>query len=155
MGERRVRRGAPTHTPSDKSHSSSHARPANDPSVDDTFGQDFRTEPPPPPAPGFRCELCNITTTCQEQLECHYNGQKHRKKVKQQQLESGIVAGPNDNILTSVLLADADKGDCSVYRTPSGQYYCQVCNCSSNSEMQFKQHLQSKNHLKKASQKKA
>ncbi|KYB27100.1 Zinc finger matrin-type protein 3-like Protein [Tribolium castaneum] len=115
----------------------------------DGFGADFH----PVESVGFRCELCNITTTCQEQLESHYNGQKHRKKLKQQAMEGVPVGSPHDSILTSVLTADA--GDCSVYRTPSGQYYCQTCNCSSNSEVQFKQHLHSKNHLKKASQKKA
>ncbi|RZB40844.1 zinc finger matrin-type protein 4-like [Asbolus verrucosus] len=129
-----------------------HKRPVTDPN-DDTFGRDFRTQEPV--APGFRCELCNITTTCQEQLESHYNGQKHKKKQRQQNSDTRIVGSPHDNILTSVLTAEADKGDCSVYRTPSGHYYCQICNCSTNSEVQFKQHLQSKNHLKKASQKKA
>ncbi|XP_044260946.1 zinc finger matrin-type protein 3-like isoform X2 [Tribolium madens] len=120
-------------------------------STSDGFGSDFHPEQPP--VAGFRCELCNITTTCQEQLESHYNGQKHRKKLKQQAGDLAPVGSPHDSILTSVLTADA--GDCSVYRTPSGQYYCQTCDCSTNSEVQFKQHLHSKNHLKKASQKKA
>lgn len=32
------------------------------------------------------------------------------------------------------------------FRTPSGQYYCPVCNISLNSEHQFGEHKQSKKH---------
>ena len=40
--------------------------------------------------------------------------------------------------------------DLSVFRTPSGQYYCSVCNTSLNSESQFVQHSESKKHKKMA-----
>ena len=36
--------------------------------------------------------------------------------------------------------------DLSIYRTPSGQYYCSACNLSLNSESQFTQHCDSKKH---------
>lgn len=42
--------------------------------------------------------------------------------------------------------------DLSVFRTPSGFFYCKLCNMTVNSEIQFKQHLNSKNHAKKLSQ---
>lgn len=129
---------------------SSHKRPPGD--LIESFGQGFHqieNAAAAAAAVGFRCELCNITTTCQDQLQAHYNGQKHKKKLNKYHQDLGLVS-PHDNILTSVLLNDAEKGDCSVYRTPSGQYYCQICNISSNSEPQFRQHLQSKSHLRNA-----
>ena len=42
----------------------------------------------------------------------------------------------------------------SIYRTPSGQFYCSPCNLSVNSESQFVQHRSSKKHkLKESSSK--
>lgn len=41
----------------------------------------------------------------------------------------------------------------TVYRTPSGDFYCPTCNLTLNSEDQFKTHLKSKGHMKKYSQK--
>lgn len=38
--------------------------------------------------------------------------------------------------------------DYSVFRTPSGQYYCQVCDLSVTSEVTLSQHFASKRHLK-------
>lgn len=38
----------------------------------------------------------------------------------------------------------------SAYRTPSGHYYCKICNLSLNSEFQFTEHLRSKKHGKKS-----
>lgn len=42
--------------------------------------------------------------------------------------------------------------DLSVFRTPSGYFYCKLCNMSLNSSAQFTQHLNSKNHAKKVTQ---
>lgn len=41
-----------------------------------------------------------------------------------------------------------EKKSTSNCRTPSGQYYCQICNITLNSEMQYFQHTQSKRHAK-------
>ncbi len=38
------------------------------------------------------------------------------------------------------------KRDFSMYRTPSGKYYCSCCNITLNSEVQFAQHMDSKKH---------
>lgn len=57
-----------------------------------------------------------------------------------------------DNFLSNTVnVQKMDKNSFSVYRTPSGKYYCQICNLTLNSEAQFKTHLGSKNHFKKAS----
>ncbi|KAI0224902.1 hypothetical protein LSAT2_024117 [Lamellibrachia satsuma] len=36
--------------------------------------------------------------------------------------------------------------DFSMYRTPSGKYYCSACNMTLNSDLQFAQHIESKKH---------
>ena len=36
--------------------------------------------------------------------------------------------------------------DFSMYRTPSGKYYCSACNMTLNSDVQFAQHIESKKH---------
>lgn len=75
---------------------------------EDTFGEDFKksssttsissiTDPsdidmstPTPVSPStssnlpskYYCDLCKVAATCQEQLDMHFNGQKHKKKLK-------------------------------------------------------------------------
>ncbi|CAG9862146.1 unnamed protein product [Phyllotreta striolata] len=125
---------------------------------EDTFGMDFKkaktTEEEPllastskpavvPVQSKFHCSICNVGTTCQEQLEIHYGGQKHIKKLK----ELGIVGiNPDASVKSS---GDIDP-DLSVYRTPSGEYYCPLCNITLSSGVHFKLHIKGKNHLKKA-----
>nr|CAD7573084.1 unnamed protein product [Timema californicum] len=69
-----------------------------------------------------------------------------------------VTESPADNILQSVMKGEVKRKsdqDFSCYRTPSGYYYCQMCNLTLNSESQFAQHGQSKKHkLKAASYKK-
>lgn len=67
----------------------------------------------------------------------------------------GVVVPPQNQVMAVPIavptVADL-TGDLSVYRTPSGSYYCPACNLSTNSEPQYRQHLTSKNHAKKALQ---
>ncbi|XP_050299523.1 zinc finger protein 346-like isoform X12 [Anthonomus grandis grandis] len=110
----------------------------------------------------FHCEVCNINTTCQEQLNTHFMGQKHVKKLKQLGLENHTTK--RKSIEESVLVADFPtipsvvalelNINVAAHRTPSGDYYCPTCNLSLNSEVQFLQHMKSKGHGKKLAQKK-
>nr|CAD7404583.1 unnamed protein product [Timema poppensis] len=119
----------------------------------------------------FVCEACQVTTTCQDQLNMHLDGARHRKTMlKKLQFEGCNLnseaktpfelpqPAPADNILQSVMKGEVKRKsdqDFSCYRTPSGYYYCQMCNLTLNSESQFAQHGQSKKHkLKAASYKK-
>lgn len=38
--------------------------------------------------------------------------------------------------------------DYSIYRTPTGSYYCKTCNITLSTELMFVQHLGSKKHSK-------
>ena len=100
---------------------------------------------------GLRCYMCNVCVTSEQQMTLHVNGTKHKKKVKQQEeANKGEVANPEDSILSSLSCTSIPKTDLSVFRTPSGFYYCNPCNLTLNSVVQFKQHLDSKKHKKKA-----
>ncbi|KAJ8953701.1 hypothetical protein NQ314_007310 [Rhamnusium bicolor] len=135
---------------------------------EDTFGLAFRTNKPETPKPvvpvattstngtssKFHCEVCNVGATCQEQIEMHFKGQKHQKKMKQLGLQPHFVT-PNlstkqcNTAETSFSSKGTDNINLSVYRTPSGDFYCPTCNLTLNSEPQFKIHLRSKGHMKK------
>ncbi|KAF2892528.1 hypothetical protein ILUMI_13643 [Ignelater luminosus] len=98
------------------------------------------------------CEICCVNVTSDQQMTVHLNGQKHKKKVQQQandRINDSPQGNPENNIL-STLSSNVPSDDLSVYRTPSGYYYCNPCNLTLNSEIQFNQHLGSKKHRKKA-----
>lgn len=81
---------------------------------EDNFGEDFKKKsnaestaaskapeassagavisPLPNQSSKFYCDLCKVGATCQEQLDMHYNGQKHKKKIK----TTGIINSSND-----------------------------------------------------------
>ncbi|XP_052123031.1 zinc finger matrin-type protein 3-like [Frankliniella occidentalis] len=110
----------------------------------------------------FYCDLCQISTTSQEHLDSHYAGAKHRKALVNA-ARAGIKTDvsvipppvePTESILASVIghneggqrLRGAVSSDLSIYRTPSGQFYCHPCNTTVNSEKSFKEHTESKRH---------
>ncbi|KAJ8939998.1 hypothetical protein NQ318_012920 [Aromia moschata] len=105
---------------------------------EDTFGLDFRCKekqpaPPPPPPPAsstnqlsarFHCDVCNVSATCQEQIEMHYKGQKHQKKLRQLGLQPQYVpvqpAVAQPTVAESVYVSKSVDINLAVYRTPSG-----------------------------------
>lgn len=103
----------------------------------------------------FFCELCKISATNEDQLQMHYKGAKHRKaevaNMKKHSFPKLPTPQPQtDSILASVIKNNGNQKqnskDYSIYRTPSGYYYCQPCNITLNSEAQFIQHCDSKKH---------
>jgi len=119
-----------------------------------------------PVANKFWCDLCKVGAPSQTQIDMHLNGKSHKSRMKRSM--GGVANDDLQAIQKRVQLKDSifklsnkvvsipshtrRKGpDLSVYRTPSGQYYCAACNISLNSEPQFAQHQVSKNHKKKES----
>lgn len=90
--------------------------------------------PPVPYPTPLRCELCGISANRQDQLDTHKQGIKHLKMLKLHGLPATKDVIPTGPI------------DYSIYRTPSGQYYCSPCNVSITSEIMFGQHMESKKH---------
>ncbi|KAF7286612.1 hypothetical protein GWI33_004651 [Rhynchophorus ferrugineus] len=135
-------------------------------SKEDGFGLAFRqnvtestdstnTKKNEPQTSNFHCGVCNINTTCQDQLDNHFRGQKHMKKLKQLGLNKYNDPATTTETIVCTVPSFSDKDlNLSIYRTPSGDYYCPTCNLISNSEGQFIQHWNSKNHAKKAAQRK-
>ncbi|KAL3271077.1 hypothetical protein HHI36_021576 [Cryptolaemus montrouzieri] len=150
---------------------------------EDTFGLAFRkkpesssapaapsTDPADKPEPGqFTCSICNVSCTCQEQINMHFNGARHKKKLKSLGIrpenfeppQETKVEGASETSNTEEKTPTGDakdaeevtRNDFSKYKTPSGYYYCGQCNLALNSEIQLQQHLTSKNHLKNGSKK--
>ncbi|CAG9772778.1 unnamed protein product [Ceutorhynchus assimilis] len=107
----------------------------------------------------FHCDICKINATNQEQLNTHYKGKNHAKKLKSLGMDAYTVLRMSTEAATSLSIPPPPVEpepyiDLAVHRTPSGDYYCASCNSTSNSELQFMQHMKSKNHMKKASQQK-
>lgn len=124
--------------------------------------------------PAKYCKLCDISVTSEMHMRLHLAGAKHAKKLRQLGeppytekpdtlsqciLDESILVRSknktniNANAVDSVAAA-APLIDYSVFRTPSGQYYCQVCDLSVTSEITLSQHFSSKRHLKTTKKKK-
>ncbi|EGI70884.1 Zinc finger protein 346 [Acromyrmex echinatior] len=102
---------------------------------------------PPYPTP-LRCDLCQVSANRQDQLETHKRGARHLRMLRLNGLPIPEPAAENEN--TSNV---SEPIDYSIYRTPSGQYYCAPCNVSLNSETTFAQHVESKKHKNQANPK--
>lgn len=112
------------------------------------------------------CKLCDISVTSEMHMRLHLAGAKHAKKLRQLGeppysevphtlsqciLEETTTKRPK-NINTTIDGGSGGGGvnalDYSVFRTPSGQYYCQTCDLSVTSEVTLGQHFASKRHMK-------
>lgn len=133
--------------------------------------------PPPPPPPEERaaqlaaaadksklvntgdrhCKICDVTVTSAQQMETHLAGSKHMKNCK----KLGTPVPPpqplhdNDTVLESYgsNAAKYTIQDFSIYRTPSGMFYCNICNMTAPNEGVFSSHIVSKKHIKMAKEK--
>ncbi|XP_012139536.2 zinc finger protein 346 [Megachile rotundata] len=96
--------------------------------------------PPTYPTP-LRCDLCGVSANRQDQLETHKRGARHLRMLRL----NGLPV-PEPGVENETTPATPGPIDYSIYRTPSGQYYCAPCNLSLNSESTFAQHVESKKH---------
>ncbi|KAM7346695.1 zinc finger RNA-binding protein-like [Cochliomyia hominivorax] len=117
------------------------------------------------------CSICKVSVTSAVQMTMHLSGSKHMKKLKLAGIDPGApgvnvetvsdIIPPagiiNDNVLLSAIKEEIkpDPNDLSMYRTPSGQYYCKTCNTSMSHLPALEQHLKGKRHLKKLTEDKA
>lgn len=123
--------------------------------------------PPPTTAenddPNRYCQLCNVSVTSAPQMKHHLEGSKHAKKLKASGGQPPNTFDVNDTILQSlnappppklhvgkanVAAVAPIKRDNSIYRTPSGNFYCKPCNITLATETLFNQHFDSKKHIK-------
>ncbi|XP_059486519.1 zinc finger protein 385B [Neocloeon triangulifer] len=152
--------------------------PAEDPTGRFGIGSEFVSPPdevvsvsvimpkaPPDKSLKVYCDVCDCYTTSQDQMQNHLKGSRHQKKwaakqKSQANLPQGIFLeepAPPKETLLSAASKDNKQGvkkpgtasDMANFRTPSGNYYCSICNLSVNSESQFKTHSESKKHKSK------
>ncbi|XP_065365179.1 zinc finger protein 346-like isoform X2 [Calliphora vicina] len=120
--------------------------------------------------PALFCSVCKVSVTSAVQMTMHLSGSKHMKKLKlaglnptptDSNVESKTAILPpssiTDNVLFSAIKEEIkpDPTDLSMYRTPSGQYYCKTCNTSMPHLPGLEQHLKGKRHLRKQTEDKA
>lgn len=110
---------------------------------------------------GKYCQICDISVPTEMHMRLHLAGAKHTKKLRNL-CEMPLNEAPAT--LSQCIMDDAkmkrpkqaaESGgqDYSVFRTPSGQYYCQVCDLSVKSEITLAQHFASKRHMTTAKRK--
>lgn len=119
----------------------------------------------------FECKMCSVQVTCNEQLQSHLNGAKHKGKLRSLEKAAdtnrgkwGVrgrgrgrgrggyagFTGEEHNVVTIQTQQSRKRGrDYSNFRTPSGSYYCSICNVTVNGENQFAQHMDSRKHKSK------
>lgn len=105
--------------------------------------------------------MCRVSTTSEHLLQLHLNGAKHKKRLKRQ-FNAGNVAAVSAVSVTVVAPVEKKKAAnnevsdprFAEYKTPSGKFYCPACDVSLTSEIQLKQHMESKKHDKKVLEKK-
>lgn len=109
---------------------------------------------------GKYCKICDISVTSEMHMRLHLSGAKHTKKLRHLGEPPYTIDAPptlsqcvSDEV-TMKRPKPTNPSDCgqtldySVFRTPSGQYYCQVCDLSVTSEVTLSQHFASKRHIK-------
>jgi hypothetical protein len=89
----------------------------------------------------FFCDICCVNATSQPQFDTHLQGKVHRSKVERSKTFPATKQIEKESFVK--------KENFSIYRTPSGQFYCSSCNVCVNTESQFGQHLESRKHKQK------
>ena len=94
----------------------------------------------------------------------HLNGRTHKTRcaktgVQSYDQQSAALSGTTATMIVPKIepfrieneTKLKQRKDYSIYRTPSGQFYCALCNLCVNSEQQFVQHIASRKHKLKES----
>lgn len=105
---------------------------------------------------GVFCKVCQIAVTSAAVMETHLKGLKHIKKLKsvgRMPPPSSAKGGcSSESILAILTNPQPQQNDWSLYRMPSGKYYCKTCNSIMADEKLFSQHWYGKKHKLKAKQ---
>ncbi|XP_058128981.1 uncharacterized protein LOC131285294 [Anopheles ziemanni] len=104
---------------------------------------------------GTFCLICETSVTSRSEMLMHMKGAKHLKKARLKGLAVRTTPfRPGDTILKS-LSRPARKTDWSLYRMPSGKFYCKLCNLIVADEKMFSMHWYGKKHKLKKRQEQA
>lgn len=115
----------------------------------------------PPKDKRFVCDICQVTGNSEPQFALHLQGARHRKRVsmvnKDKNPSNVAAATPQPpevqnssySVVATVIPVqeEAPKQEITLHRTPSGSYYCHLCNFTVKTLSEYNQHLTSKKHL--------
>ncbi|XP_077017215.1 zinc finger matrin-type protein 3 isoform X2 [Tamandua tetradactyla] len=127
------------------------------------------------------CKLCDASFSSPAVAQAHYHGKNHAKRLRLAEAQSSSFSessevgprrarkeGNEYKMMPSrrnVYTMQNNSGpyfnprsrqriprDLAMCVTPSGQFYCSMCNVGAGEEMEFRQHLESKQHKSKVSE---
>ncbi|KAG7239936.1 hypothetical protein INR49_028131 [Caranx melampygus] len=110
------------------------------------------------------CKLCDASFSSPAVAQAHYQGKNHAKKLRlaeaqqnSSNMEGSSDAAPRRNRKDGRPYYNPRPRqriprDLAMCVTPSGQFYCSMCNCGAEQETDFRQHLESKQHKAKVSE---
>uniref|UniRef100_A0A668TM16 Zinc finger matrin-type protein 3 n=1 Tax=Oreochromis aureus TaxID=47969 RepID=A0A668TM16_OREAU len=127
------------------------------------------------------CKLCDASFSSPAVAQAHYQGKNHAKKLRLAEAQQNSSTISNETTprrnrkdgseyrlvknRRSPQVPASMPGpyynprprqriprDLAMCVTPSGQFYCSMCNCGAEQETDFRQHLESKQHKAKVSE---
>lgn len=127
------------------------------------------------------CKLCDAAFSSPAVAQAHYHGKNHAKRLRLAEAQSNSLSdaseiGPrrsrkegNDYKMMpgrrNMCAVQNNSGpyfnprsrqriprDLAMCVTPSGQFYCSLCNVGAGEEVEFRQHLEGKLHKSKVSE---
>lgn len=127
------------------------------------------------------CKLCDASFSSPAVAQAHYQGKNHAKRLRLAEAQSHSFSdsaeagqrrtrkeGSEFKMVTTrrnMYTVQSNSGpyfnarsrqriprDLAMCVTPSGQFYCSMCNVGAGEEVEFRQHLESKQHKSKVSE---
>nr|XP_004652384.1 zinc finger matrin-type protein 3 isoform X2 [Jaculus jaculus] len=126
------------------------------------------------------CKLCDASFSSPAVAQAHYQGKNHAKKLRLAEAQSNSFSDSSEvgqrrtrregnefkmMHRRNMYAVQNNSGpyfnprsrqriprDLAMCVTPSGQFYCSMCNVGAGEEMEFRQHLESKQHKSKVSE---
>ncbi|OBS79143.1 hypothetical protein A6R68_18467 [Neotoma lepida] len=89
------------------------------------------------------CKLCDASFSSPTVAQAHYQGKNHAKRLRLGEAHSPYFIARSQQRIPR---------DLAMCITPSGQFYCSMCNVGAGEEVEFQQHLESKQHKSKVSE---
>ncbi|XP_062067611.1 zinc finger matrin-type protein 3 isoform X4 [Lepus europaeus] len=118
------------------------------------------------------CKLCDASFSSPAVAQAHYQGKNHAKRLRLAEAQSHSFSESSEVGPRRTRKEGSDfkmmpnrrspyfnprsrqriPRDLAMCVTPSGQFYCSMCNVGAGEEMEFRQHLESKQHKSKVSE---
>lgn len=127
------------------------------------------------------CKLCDASFSSPAVAQAHYQGKNHAKRLRLAEAQNNSFSDASElgkrrarkegneykmmQNRRNMYTVQNNTGpyfnprsrqriprDLAMCVTPSGQFYCSMCNAGASEEMEFRQHLESKQHKSKVSE---